>query len=1113
MSSQRASQSSSRKRKNDDSFNQPSTSRGHTSSRKRRLIEDDSDEEPSTSQSVRVSKHRRLTNAANETESHDQSKLAGRIEKIQMNNFMCHSNLEINLNERINFITGRNGSGKSAVMAALTVVLGGSAKVTGRGSGIADFIKKGENSGKVSITLINEGFNCYKPDTYGNRIIITRQFTKTANSYSVKSGFGFIVSKKKEEVSRIIMKFNIQINNPICILNQDIARTFLGATEPGIRFSMFMEATQLDEIKNSYASTFELLFMTQGTLQEKEKTFEEANKEIKDLKRRLELFLALQRDNEQKLLLENELIWSLVCIEERKLAALNESREEILKNKEEMENSEASYDDIIRSLQTQIREHEGTINEFTNTINEKRNVKGEYHREAQKIQKEIETVDSEMRRLKNKISHHLADINGIKEHMAQSEDNASQSQIDKVNAAEKIKEKKQELSEITDRMTSAQRDVSNAQETLEQYKVDMDRHKSDHRELERRKNHVEVRLNSANLSQSSQKSANLAKFGSYMPKLIEAINEAERRNQFQVKPMGPCGLWIHLKSDSRKWAHAVESIVNGFMPTFCCDSQKDFNVLSKIIDRVCANQRQPNLVICKFRSRHNVSSKTVTQIPSIVEQLDIRNDVVFNTLIDQAAIEGIGLFESDDQAGRFLSHVQNVPKNLSMGVTVKANQFYPAPNYRSYVTADRPLQFFDEPVKSKDAIKSIENELQEVEREIAGKNSEINELKMKIHRLGEFLQTKQNHLMELRHKKRKLEAELSELKDTEESRPTIQTRVALEEELQTHEKNHQKATEKLEACTEKWKTLKAEADIWSEKLRIATDEESTINAGLSAVQERLEEVKFALNKERKQKQTAGSKLEEAKKMLEKIDKDIKEREQIREEKLKDAMESAPERVDTNKSPADIEKALHKCRKKIQQAEKLSGNREDTIEEYKTKKEAFKKIKSAIRKMERAVDNLAKRTVEKQDRFEMIQQLTSNMVSFRFQAGLQSRGYDGSLKFDFENKTLDLEVKPRDEETARKDSKTLSGGERSYSTVSFILAIWKSIHMPFYFLDEFDVFMDKLNRKVIMDLLLDHCKHASLMQFAFITPQDISSIQSSDIVTIYKMPDPERRGLV
>lgn len=50
---------------------------------------------------------------------------------------MCHSNLELKFNQMINFITGRNGSGKSAIMAALVVVLGGTATLTGRGSGLS----------------------------------------------------------------------------------------------------------------------------------------------------------------------------------------------------------------------------------------------------------------------------------------------------------------------------------------------------------------------------------------------------------------------------------------------------------------------------------------------------------------------------------------------------------------------------------------------------------------------------------------------------------------------------------------------------------------------------------------------------------------------------------------------------------------------------------------------------------------------------------------------------------------------------------------------------------------------------------------------------------------
>ena len=85
-----------------------------------------------------VTKQKTLPNAMNAPANN------GIIESVTMSNFMCHDFLTIRLGPLINFIIGHNGSGKSAILTAITICLGGKATATNRGGSLKSFIKNGQ---------------------------------------------------------------------------------------------------------------------------------------------------------------------------------------------------------------------------------------------------------------------------------------------------------------------------------------------------------------------------------------------------------------------------------------------------------------------------------------------------------------------------------------------------------------------------------------------------------------------------------------------------------------------------------------------------------------------------------------------------------------------------------------------------------------------------------------------------------------------------------------------------------------------------------------------------------------------------------------------------------
>lgn len=110
----------------------------------------------------------------------------------------------------------------------------------------------------------------------------------------------------------------------------------------------------------------------------------------------------------------------------------------------------------------------------------------------------------------------------------------------------------------------------------------------------------------------------------------------------------------------------------------------------------------------------------------------------------------------------------------------------------------------------------------------------------------------------------------------------------------------------------------------------------------------------------------------------------------------------------------------------------------------------------------------------------------------FQQYVNSRQYNGNLIFDHQEQKLDIIVNPSKTNQGKeiKDLKSLSGGERSFSTVAFLLSLWSIVESPILFLDEFDVFMDQINRTYAMDLIVSAAKESLNGQYVFLTPQEM-----------------------
>lgn len=145
----------------------------------------------------------------------------------------------------------------------------------------------GYRSSTLTVKIKNTSDSAYQHEVYGDTIIVERHFSRSGSSnFRLKSSTGSLISNRKADLEEICDYFALQIDNPMNVLTQDMARQFLNSSTPADKYKFFMKGTQLEHLDGDYLQIEQSVDIMDQDLFKKMKhveTYEEEAKKAKSL--------------------------------------------------------------------------------------------------------------------------------------------------------------------------------------------------------------------------------------------------------------------------------------------------------------------------------------------------------------------------------------------------------------------------------------------------------------------------------------------------------------------------------------------------------------------------------------------------------------------------------------------------------------------------------------------------------------------------------------------------------------------------------------------------------------------------------------------------------------
>ncbi|KAL0967799.1 hypothetical protein UPYG_G00257070 [Umbra pygmaea] len=1026
----------------------------------------------------------------------------GIVESISLKNFMCHSLLgPFEFGPNVNFVVGNNGSGKSAVLTALMVGLGGKAIATNRGSSLKGFVKEGESSADVSITLRNRGKDAYKPELFGQAIIVDLKITREGiRTYKLKSKAGQLVSPKKEELLAILDHFNIQVDNPVSMLTQEMSKHFLHSKGEGDKYKFFMKATQLDQMKEDYSYIKMTKNKTQDNVEKHEQSLEQLKRNYLEKEDRYKSLASLDEMHSKLEELKNQMAWALVSEMEKEVKPINDKLQS-------EERSTIKYDQKVDEWKAKVVEAEKkyrAIREQLEAITVK----------VQQLQPDCATLKNDAQSRNKAFNAAQASLHRFKTNLRDLEKDKSQlsKRIDELKLSirqtsgvetqvrvQNMERLQEELNGLNSLESTHSQQIDQFQSAVARSKEELDKMKRVEQDMKRSMDAIKRNLQNMKESRLDR----LHRFGENMPALLAAIEDAHMNGQFRKKPVGPLGYCIRLNDHEQ--AMAVESCLGSLMLAFTCDNYEDEKRLQGLMRGHFQAGRRPQIITSQFFNRvHDTSRRAVNHpdYPSVLQSLEIEDPVVTNCLIDQRGIESILLIKDKKECRRVMQGRQP-PRNCYQAFTKDGDQCY---NNRYYSSEQKRCNYLSRDVEEE--IRQLNEEMQIKNAHLDGLGQEQRQVQQEISKNSALLSKVYDNRKIVKDKIRKLQQKMIDLQNVEE--PQSEDLNPLEEELEEINSKISDARAASEDAQGKMAQMNASWEEAEQRYRQHKESISTLTEEAEPIKEELSKSDQEVEKSKHHKKHYEDKRKAHISSIQALKASLQLKEQEYQASVEKATKLCPERLEVRRTPRSLDSEINRLKQKISQQQDQQGNREEIIRQYQEALEKYNNINQQVKTLKRFITLLSKIMDNRHQTYTELRRLLSVRCKMYFDSMLSQRGYMGKMLFDHKNETLSISVQPGlGDKADLSDMRSLSGGERSFSTVCFVLSLWAIAESPFRALDEFDVYMDMVNRRISMDMMLKIASSQRYRQFIFLTPQSMSSLPVNNLIRILRLNDPDR----